>query len=238
MTTENLTPSQICDAWRGGLIVSCQAPNNSPLARPDIIAALALVANLNGAVGVRIEGAANVRAVKEIVRVPILGIEKIICDESEVYITPTFASAARIAKSGAHVIALDATARRRPDGETLGLIVKRIKGELGLPVMADVATFDDGARAIEECGVDFISTTLAGYTADTQGQVEPDFALVEVLAKRFRTPIICEGRLRTPTDVERAFEGGAFAVVVGTAITGVDSLVRNFAAATPRASVG
>jgi N-acylglucosamine-6-phosphate 2-epimerase len=46
-------------------------------------------------------------------------------------------------------------------------------------------------------------------------------------------PVICEGRLRSGEDVRRAFECGAFAVVVGNAITGVDQLVRNFVAALP-----
>ena len=224
---------ELVATWRGGLIVSCQAAAGSPLARPDVIAALAAAAELNGAVGVRVDGPTNIRAVRGAVRVPVLGIEKMNDDCSDVYITPTFESARRVAVSGADVIALDGTARPRPGGESLATIISRIKAEVGLPVMSDVSTFDEGVRAAEEFGADFVATTLSGYTPGTAGLDGPDFWLVERLAARLGVPVICEGRLRTPDDVRRAFQRGAFAVVVGTAITSVDWLVRRFHAATP-----
>lgn len=225
--------NKIAENWRGGLIVSCQAPANSPLARPEIIAALAETAEQNGAVGVRIDSPEHIRAVKQIVRVPVLGIYKIISIASEVYITPTFESAKEIAEAGADVIALDATLRQRPENERLSDITARIKKELNLPVMADVSTLAEGVNAAETAGADFVGTTLSGYTDSTRHLTEPDFALVENLAKRLETPIICEGRLSSADDVRRAFECGAFAVVVGGAITGVDQLVRRFVSATP-----
>lgn len=234
MHAESLTLESILKAWRGGLIVSCQAAAGSPLAHPSHIAAFALTAEQNGAVGVRIEGADDIRAVRAQVHIPVLGIEKAMHADSEVYITPTFESAARIAHSGAHLIAVDATRRARPKGETLEGLVKQIRSEFGLPLMADVATFDEGIHAAETLGFELISTTLAGYTRETQGQTEPDFALIENLAKRTRTPVICEGRLRHAEHVARAFDCGAHAVVIGTAITGVDWLVRNFVEATKR----
>ena len=227
--------TEILTRWRGGLIVSCQAPPESPLSRPDIIAALALAAERNGAVGVRIEGRPNIAAVKGVVTVPVLGIEKLKQDGSDVYITPTCESAARVAAAGADVLALDGTARARPRGETLGFVAARVREEFGLPLMADVATMSEGLAAAEEVGVDFVSTTLSGYTAETAGRDGADFELVERLASRLRVPVVCEGRLRCPDDVRRAFDCGAFAVVVGTAITGVDHLVREFLAATPQA---
>lgn len=227
--------TEILTRWRGGLIVSCQAPPESPLSRPEIIAALALAAERNGAVGVRIEGRANIAAVKGAVTVLVLGIEKLKQDGSDVYITPTFESAARIASAGADILALDGTARTRPGGETLGFIAARVREEFRLPLMADVSTMSEGLAAAEEVGVDFVSTTLSGYTAETAGRDGADFELVERLASRLRVPVVCEGRLRRPDDVRRAFDCGAFAVVVGTAITGVDHLVQEFLAATPQA---
>ncbi|MBA2646336.1 MAG: N-acetylmannosamine-6-phosphate 2-epimerase [Pyrinomonadaceae bacterium] len=224
---------EIITAWQGGLVVSCQAAADSPLARPDIIAALALTAARNGAVGVRIDGAENIVAVRGAgVNVPVIGIEKQLSEGSEVYITPTYDSAARVAGSGADVIALDATGRARPGGEKLSEIVGRIKRGLRRPVMADVATYEEGRRAAEEAGADFVGTTLSGYTAETVGNDAPDFPLVEQLAARLSVPVICEGRLRSAEDVRRAFECGAFAVVIGGAITGVDWLVRHYVAAT------
>lgn len=218
---------------KDGLIVSCQAPANSPLAKPEIIAALAATAELNGAVGVRIDSPVNIRAVKNSVKIPILGIYKIILDSSEVYITPTFAAAKQVAEAGADVIAVDATKRPRPNGEKLEELVSRIHQELRLPVMADVATFEEGLFAAEKLDVEIIGTTLSGYTKETRHISTPDFALVEKLTKRLSIPVICEGRLRTTDDVKKSFDCGAFAVVIGGAITGIDQLVKQFVTATP-----
>ncbi len=225
--------NSIFEQWRGGLIVSCQAPAGSPLAKPEIIAAFAETAAQNGAVGVRIDAPANIAAVRRTVALPILGIYKIICEPSEVYITPTIESARQIAAAGADIIALDATFRTRPNAENISEIVGQIRLETDKGVSADVATFEEGVRAAEEIGFDAVITTLSGYTPETKHIIEPDFALVEKLARRLSVPIICEGRLRSPADVRRAFECGALAVVVGGAITGVDGLIRDFAAALP-----
>jgi len=224
------------ESWRGGLIVSCQAPANSPMNKPEIIAAFAKTAELGGAVGVRIDAPENIRAVSECVSVPVLGIYKLVFDASDVYITPTFAAAKQIVEAGADIIALDATRRARPGGETLDALVARVRAELNQPVMADVSFFDEGLYAAETLGVDVIGTTLSGYTAETKHLIEPDFRLVERLAGKLTLPIVCEGRLRSTDDVRRAFDCGAFAVVVGGAITGIDLLIQKFVGATPRNS--
>lgn len=225
---------EILQHWRGGLIVSCQAASGTPLARPDIIAAMAQVAELNGAVGIRLDGPDNIKAACQAVKLPVLGIEKRAFSDSEVYITPTFECAARVAASGAHIVALDATERARPGGETLAELIARIQTECLTPVMADVATFAQGVRAVEEFGVELVSTTLSGYTKETQLCNHANLQLVERLAARLSVPVICEGRLRSPEEVARAFTSGAFAVVVGAAITGLDWLVRQYAEATPQ----
>ena len=220
---------------KNGLIVSCQAPADMPLATPEIIAAFALTAAQNGAVGVRIDSPQNIREVKKHVSVPIIGIYKIVTDASEIYITPTFDAARQIAEAGADIIAVDATFRSNPADESFNEILSRIHAELGLPVMADVATHVEGLHAVE-AGCDFVGTTLSGYTDATRHIVDPDFELVRELAANTSVPVIAEGRLRKPADVERAFGCGAFAVVVGNAITGTDWLVREFVAATSRTS--
>jgi N-acylglucosamine-6-phosphate 2-epimerase len=213
-----------------GLIVSCQAPANSPLAKPEIIAAFAETAEQNGAVGVRIDSPENILAVKKAVSIPVIGIYKIVSAESEVYITPTYCAAKQIAAAGADIVALDATFRNRPNGDAVIEIVEKIHRELNLPVMADVATLDEGIQA-ESIGCDLVGTTLSGYTDETKHIVEPDFLLVEKLTARLKIPVICEGRLRHPSDVKMAFKKGAFSVVVGGAITGIDSLVSEFVGA-------
>jgi N-acylglucosamine-6-phosphate 2-epimerase len=226
------------ELWRGGLIVSCQAPSGSPLARPEIIAAFAKTAELNGAIGVRIDGPGNIKEVRNCVNIPILGIYKTVKEDSDVYITPTFEVAKCVIEAGADIVAIDGTFRTRPNGEDFCSIVRRVREDLKRPTMADVATFDEGVYAFEQAGVDCVSTTLSGYTPETKHLIQPDFNLVERLAKRLSVPLICEGRLRSPDDVRRAFDCGAFAVVVGNAITSVDWLVREYVAVTPKASGG
>ncbi len=215
---------------RGGLVVSCQAAAGSPLDEPNIISALALTAELNGAVGVRINSAEHVAATKSLVSVPIIGIEKVVTDESEVYITPTFDEAKRLVSSGSGIIAIDATRRPRPRGEKVEDLINRIREELRRPVMADVATFDEGILAAD-CGADIVATTLCGYTRESQSAELPALKLLESLAGRLNIPVICEGGISSPEQARQAFDHGAYAVVVGTAITGVGFLVRQFAEA-------
>lgn len=215
---------------RGGLVVSCQAAKDSPLDDAGIISALALTAEQNGAVGVRINSAEHISATKLRVGVPIIGIEKMVTGESEVYITPTFDSAKRIAESGADILAIDSTRRLRPHGEKLEDLVRRIRKDLNLPVMADIATLDEALHAAD-CGADIVATTLCGYTRESSGVELPALKLLENLAKRLNIPVICEGGVSSPGQLRQAFDYGAFAVVVGTAITGVGHLARNFAAA-------
>lgn len=225
--------NNIFENWRGGLIVSCQAPANSPLARPEIIAAFAETAEQNGAVGVRIDSPEHICAVKKAVAIPVLGIYKIISGDSEVYITPTFDAARKISDAGADIIAVDATLRPRPRGEKLEDLVRKIRAELKKTLTADVATVEEGINAAEKLGFDAVFTTLSGYTNETKHIVAPDFDLIEKLAARVSVPVICEGRLSSAADVKRAFDCGAFAVVVGGAITGIEQLVQNFVSATP-----
>jgi N-acylglucosamine-6-phosphate 2-epimerase len=215
-----------------GLIVSCQAPVGSPLHDPLVIAAMAMAAVDQGAVGLRIDSPAHIAAVKarlaqtQTPAVPVIGLWK--RGGAEVYITPGFAEAAAIAQ--ADVIAVDGTARDRPSGETLPQLIHRIHGELGKPVMADIDTLDSALYAIE-AGADIIGTTLFGYTAATRHCAPPGFALLETLVQQLPVPILCEGGVATPAQARHALDLGAYAVVVGTAITGIDAQVHRFCTA-------
>lgn len=230
---ESASTGTVISQLRNGLIVSCQAPESSPLRRSSIIAALALAAERQGAVGVRVDGSRDIRAVAQAVSVPIIGIEKRHSDDSPVYITPTLDSVRRVCRAGASIVALDGTARGRPKGQSLADIIMASHREFGFPIMADVATLAEGLKAAE-LGADLIATTLHGYEEETRGSDSPAFGLLKGLVRNTRLPVILEGRVRTPDHLRRAFELGAHAVVVGTAITGVEWLVRRFVEATPR----
>lgn len=210
-----------------GLIVSAQAPLDSPLHDPQVIAAIALASVNQGAVAVRIDTPAHINAVRQRVQAPIVGLWKQQLPGYDVYITPQFHHAAAIALAGADIIAIDATLRNRPDGETVVTLIERIHQELGKPVMADVDTFE-AAKAAEEAGADIVATTLYGYTARTNHLKPPGFDLLTQLVKNLDVPAICEGGIASPQMARHAIDLGAYAVVVGTAITGIDNLVKAY----------
>ncbi len=211
-----------------GLIVSCQAPVDSPLHDPSVIAAIAQAAVNQGAVGVRIDTPTHISAVRQRVQVPIIGLWKQQIPGFSVYITPQFHHAAAVAEAGADIIAIDATLRDRPGGETVAGLIARIHAELGKPVMADVDTLA-GAIGAVQAGADLIATTLYGYTEETQHLSPPGFNLLTELTQ-LPPPAICEGGIASPQMARRALDLGAYAVVVGTAITGIDAHVKAYQA--------
>ena len=221
------------------LIVSCQAPEGSVLNQTSAMALMAVAAAAGGARGVRANGPANIAAIKAVISLPVIGLLKRDVPGSPVYITPTFADARLVAEAGADLVAVDATLRTRPDGATAGDLIRRIRDELTLPVVADV----DGIAAAEmaaRAGADFVATTLSGYT-DGSTQINtlgPDLSLVRQLVTLIRCPIIAEGRYHQPQQLKEAFDAGAYEVVVGEAITDPVALTRRFVREVPPASRG
>lgn len=213
-----------------GLIVSCQAKPGSPLRHPQVMAAMAQAAEAGGAVGIRANGAEDIAAIRALVKLPIIGINKIDHAGYEVFITPTLAAARQVAAAGADIIAMDATLRPRPDGLSAAEAIRLYQKELGLPVMADISTLEEGLAAAE-AGADIVATTLSGYTPYSPQQEPPDYTLIAELAARIRVPIIAEGRFASPAEARRALDLGALAVVVGTAITAVDWVTQRYVTA-------
>lgn len=213
-----------------GLIVSVQAPEGSPMRHPDVIAAMADASLRNGALGVRLESPEHVAAVRE--RCPkalIIGLWKRSWPDSSVYITPRWHEVKAIWGAGADVVALDATDRFRPQAEELEDLVKRAKDELGAPLMADVDSVENGLRAAS-LGCDWVGTTLFGYTESTRDSRPPGLHLLKPLRAQLppETMLICEGGIASPQAARDAISEGADAVVVGTAITGVDLQVASY----------
>lgn len=223
----------VLEGMRGGLIVSCQAEAGTPLGTPEVLAALAAAAERGGAVGIRANGPANLNAICAAVNIPVIGIYKVVRPGSDVYITPTFADAQQVHGAGTPppaIIAFDATHRPRPDSEDGRVLLRRIQTELGALAMADIATFEEGIAAAE-AGADIVATTLSGYTSETaakQASGDPDLELVRRLAASVSVPVICEGRVHSPEQARAALDAGAFAVVVGTAITAIDWVTRQY----------
>jgi len=214
---------------KGKLIVSCQASPELPLGNPVMLAAMARTAEIGGAAGIRADNPGNIRAICAAVSVPVLGICKQHYEGFEPYITPTVEEVLAAIDAGARLIAVDGTPRPRPGGCTLADIVAA-SHERGVPVMADCSTLEDGLFA-EQAGADLIGTTLSGYTPYSPKLPGPDFALISALAARCSRPIVAEGRIHRPEQAREAVERGAFAVVVGTAITAPQAITQWFAEA-------
>ena len=217
-------------ALRGGLIVSCQAGPLDPLHGPEFMAAMARAAAIGGAIAIRANGPEDVAAIRDAVALPIIGIWKVDVPGVGVRITPSIEQARAVAAAGASIIALDATDRERMDGLAAVEWITMVRHETGLPVMADVSSYEEGLMA-ESAGADLVATTLAGYVDGAPSSDGPDLDLVARLAPDLQVPLIAEGRLSTPQEAARALALGAYAVVIGNAITRPEWITARFVAA-------
>nr|WP_212698778.1 N-acetylmannosamine-6-phosphate 2-epimerase [Vallitalea pronyensis] len=219
------------DIIRTGLIVSCQALSHEPLHSSFIMAKMSLAAYEGGAVCIRANSYEDIKAIKEEVDLPIIGLVKRDYDDSPIYITPTMREVREVAEAGAEVVAIDATHRIRPKGELLVDMVKQIKTAFpSLYMMADVATLEEAIYA-ESIGFDLVSSTLNGYTEYTMTSVLPNLDLVEAMTQSLSIPVIAEGGIWDYQDTRKALEKGAYAVVVGTAITRPQEITKKFVSA-------
>ncbi|WP_307683383.1 N-acetylmannosamine-6-phosphate 2-epimerase [Trueperella bonasi] len=216
----------VIESLRGGLIVSVQAYPGEPMRHPETMAQIALAAERGGAVAIRCQGLADISAIKGQVEIPVIGLWKE--GHEGVYITPTLRHARACIMAGADVVAIDATRRARPDGLSYADTVKALKEE-GALVMADCGSIDDARMAVE-AGSDIISTTLAGYSGEREKTAGPDFELLDQMVTEFpQVPVLCEGRVHSPTQAAEVMAAGAYAVVVGTAITHPTTITSWFA---------
>lgn len=210
---------------RGGLIVSCQARPASPLRDVRMIAALAQCAERGGAAGVRLDGPDDIVAARRAVAIPIIGIYKI--PGTSVYITPTYDAARQVALAGADIVAIQATRERAETLHPLRPLIARLHDEHAVPVMADVSTLDEGLDAAD-AGADLVATTMSGYTPHSPKLDGPDLDLIRELAGRLAVPVVAEGRIGTPAEANAAIQAGAWAVVVGRAITMPEAITERF----------
>jgi putative N-acetylmannosamine-6-phosphate epimerase len=213
--------------WRK-LIVSCQAREGEPFRDSESQARFAISAVDGGAAGIRAQGPDDIRAIRAAVPVPIIGIRKIKQEDGRMLITPTFESARELCEAGADMIAMEVTAR----GMRLGAIerLQRIRTELKVPVLADIATFEEAMEAAE-AGADAVLSTMRGYTDDTAHIREFDRAFIEHLVRYSDVPVIAEGMIETPEQARAALDAGAFAVIVGSAITRPVTITQRFSRA-------
>ena len=204
-------------ALKGGLIASAQAYPGEPMRDPRTMDEVAQACVAGGAVGIRAQGLADLALINQHVDVPVIGLWK--DGHDGVFITPTLTHAIAVAATGVEIVAIDATRRPRPDGLTFAQTVEGLKqARPSVLVMADCGSLDD-AKMAQDAGADILGTTLAGYTGERPKTDGPDVELIDQVAAIAQVPLVVEGRVHTPAQATLAIQHGAFAVVVGTAIT-------------------
>jgi N-acylglucosamine-6-phosphate 2-epimerase len=211
----------ILDKLKHGLIVSCQVQKDDPIYSDDIVVKMAQAARWAGAVGIRANMPEQIAAIRKAVDLPVIGLWKIWHDDTDVFITPTLEAARKVWEAGADIIALDCTDQINHEGhpawELLPVLQKEIPDAL---FFADVSNYDEAARAVS-LGAEIVGPTLYGYTRATAHIEYPDLREFARMCRDFgnKTRVIMEGHIYTPEDAIKCLYLGAYAVVVGSAIS-------------------
>jgi len=221
---------EVINQLKNKIVVSVQAMPSEPLYQEECIVAMMKSVVKGGAGALRLAGARDVQSAKKLFSIPVIGLTKpdVIPENWKeiVYITPSVKDVTSLVKAGADVIAFDGTSRPR-ENCTLEDIIKYIKIN-GRISMADISTLEEGINC-QKLGVDMLSTTLSGYTQHSaEPSEEPDFELLEQLVKNTKLPIVLEGRIWEPKEVDKAFQLGAHCVVIGSAITRPQLITKRF----------
>ena len=198
---------------KGGLIVSCQALETEPLYTKEggVMPLMAKAAAMSGAV--------------------VIGIIKKDYPGTPMYITVTMKEVDELVACGVDILAVQGTGALRPDGSTSAQFIRAIKAKYpDQLLMADCDNFEN-AMLCAEAGADFVGTTMRGYTPETQGINDIDFEFVHKLAAECPAKIIAEGHIHYPEQAVKALEAGAFALVVGGAITRPAEITARFTGA-------
>ena len=216
-----MTKQEILDAIHGKMIISCQAIPGEPLYLEDdsVMYLMARAAKRAGTPAIRTSSIRDVVAIKKETGLPVIGLVKINYPGYDSYITPTMKEVDDLVAVGSDVVALDCTLRKRGDGTTINEFIAQIREKYpDIILMADISNYEEGINAWK-CGVDIVGTTMSGYTDYTSKKDEPDYELMTRLAADIDIPVIGEGKIHYPDQAVKALQTGAWAIVVGGAIT-------------------
>ena len=229
-----MTKEGLFEIMKGSIIVSCQATPGEPLYDPErsVMPMMARAAQMAGARMIRTSSVRDIVGIKEATGLPVIGLIKREYPGYQGRITMTMREVDECMEALADIVSIDCTDCPRGDGLTPAQFLKQVRDRYpNIIIMADCATYEEALSA-HAAGADLVGTTMNGYTPATRtSSGEPNFELVERLARALPCPVIAEGRVHTPEQVRRMLELGAHAVVVGGAITRPLEIARRFFAA-------
>lgn len=230
MNTKDPKKKALLDPMKGGLIVSCQVQKDDPIYTDTIVAKMAEAAQWAGAVGIRANTPEQIKLIKSVIDLPVIGLYKIWHDDTDVFITPTLESAKEVWEAGAEIIAMDTTEQINHEGGKAYELLAQVHEVIPEAILfADVSNYEEAERAVK-MGADIVGPTLYGYTADTKNIEKPNFREFARICRDFgdKVYVMMEGHIYTPEDAMKCIFLGAHCVVVGSAITRPHLIAKRF----------